>query len=67
MRSIAKPFYNYENIRINALCPGVVKTNLLTTKDLGYSPEEFFTPVGEIAETVARLINGEGGIPRTED
>jgi NAD(P)-dependent dehydrogenase (short-subunit alcohol dehydrogenase family) len=59
MRSIAKHFWTYDKIRVNAICPGVVKTNLLTTKEWANFPNEFFTPVDKIAETVVMLIDGK--------
>ncbi|RDW61603.1 NAD(P)-binding protein-27 [Coleophoma crateriformis] len=59
MRSIAKHFWVQERIRVNAICPGTVKTNLLTAKEWKNFPEEFFTPVEMIVQTVLRLIDGE--------
>ncbi|KAF4631751.1 hypothetical protein G7Y89_g6380 [Cudoniella acicularis] len=56
MRSVAKHFWFNDRIRVNAICPGVVKTNLLTAKEWENFPEEFFTPVEKIVETVVMLV-----------
>jgi NAD(P)-dependent dehydrogenase (short-subunit alcohol dehydrogenase family) len=59
MRSIAKHFWISDRIRVNAICPGVVQTNLLTTKEWGNFPRQFFTPVEKIVETVLILLDGK--------
>ena len=59
MRSIAKSFWTFEGIRVNAICPGTVKTNLLTSTEWKNFPEEFFTPVEKIVESVLILLDGE--------
>lgn len=58
MRSIAKSFWKHDGIRVNAICPGVVKTNLLTAKEWENFPDEFFTPVKKIVESVLVLLDG---------
>jgi NAD(P)-dependent dehydrogenase (short-subunit alcohol dehydrogenase family) len=62
MRSIA-PVYYSAGIRVNAICPGIVKTNLLSSEEWDNFPEEYFTPVEKIAEVVVMLVDGrdEGG------
>jgi NAD(P)-dependent dehydrogenase (short-subunit alcohol dehydrogenase family) len=40
MRSIAKHFWLNDKIRVNAICPGVVKTNLLAAKEWGSFPDD---------------------------
>ena len=62
MRSIA-PIYHSAGIRVNAICPGIVKTNLLSSEEWDNFPEEYFTPLEKIAEVVVMLIEGkdEGG------
>ena len=39
-RSIAKHFWWNDKIRVYAICPGVVKTNLLTAKEWGSFPDD---------------------------
>jgi NAD(P)-dependent dehydrogenase (short-subunit alcohol dehydrogenase family) len=57
MRSIAKTFWK-DGIRVNAICPGTVKTNLLTSKEWENFPEEYFTPVEAIVKVVVFLVDG---------
>lgn len=59
MRSIAPAFYHKHSIRVNAICPGTVKTNLLSSQEWANFPEEYFTPVEKIAEVVCMLVDGK--------
>ncbi|KAH7085915.1 hypothetical protein BKA63DRAFT_575297 [Paraphoma chrysanthemicola] len=60
MRSIAPWYYHKFGIRVNAICPGVVKTNLLSVAEWENFPERYFTPVDKIARTVGMVMNGDG-------
>jgi NAD(P)-dependent dehydrogenase (short-subunit alcohol dehydrogenase family) len=59
MRSIAKHYYLYDDIRVNAICPGTVRTNLLDASGWAAFPDEFFTPVEKIVEVVLMLVDGD--------
>ena len=59
MRSISKHFWENDRIRVNAICPGVVKTNLLTQREWQNFPEEYFTPVDKIVQGVLILVDGK--------
>lgn len=59
MRSISPYFYHKAGIRVNAICPGTVKTNLLSSKEWENFPEEYFTPVEKIADVVCILVDGK--------
>ena len=48
MRSIARYFWLQNKIRADAICPGVVRANLLDTKEWANFLEEYFTPVEKI-------------------
>lgn len=58
-RSLAPYFHAHANIRVNCICPGTVKTNLLTSAEWANFPEEYFTPVDKIGEVVLMLIEGK--------
>ncbi|KAL1602780.1 hypothetical protein SLS60_006201 [Paraconiothyrium brasiliense] len=55
-------------IRVNCICPGTVKTNLLTSDEWANFPEQYFTPIDKIGEVVLMLIDGKddenGGVGR---
>ncbi|KAI9041109.1 NAD(P)-binding protein [Aspergillus affinis] len=57
MRSVARPFAQ-DGIRVNAICPGIVKTNLVDAQGWSGFPEDRFIPVERIAEIVTLLIDG---------
>ncbi|KAM0473119.1 hypothetical protein ACHAP7_008346 [Fusarium lateritium] len=57
MRSVAYPFFN-DGIRIHAICPGTIRTNLLTSEMMNSFPDEHLTPVEAVVSTVECLIRG---------
>lgn len=57
MRSIAGKYMN-DGIRVNAICPGTVATGLLEAAAWKTFPQEYFTPVSVIVDTVLKLIDG---------
>ena len=57
MRSIA-PQYQREGIRTYAICPGTVRTNLLTSGTYDSYPDQYLTPIETIVSTVRTLILG---------
>ncbi|KAI1263709.1 NAD(P)-binding protein [Xylariaceae sp. FL1019] len=59
MRAIAKPLWHQEGIRVNAVCPGTVKTALLTRDEWTFVGDDLFTPVEKIAEVVMILVDGK--------
>jgi len=61
MRSIAPQFWRALGVRVNAICPGTVKTNLLSMAEWGNFPEEYFTPVEKIVQVVMMLVDGKDG------
>lgn len=44
---------------MNAVLPGTVRTNLLTSKEWENFPREYFTPVEKIVEVVIMFVDGE--------
>lgn len=51
-RAIAKPFYVYDKIRVNTVCPGMSRTNILDAAQWDAFPQNFITPI----ETVVRAV-----------
>ncbi|ROW00672.1 hypothetical protein VSDG_03228 [Cytospora chrysosperma] len=58
MRTVAH-LYRPEGIRVNALCPGAVRTPLLPAAAWDMTPEDMLTPLELIAEVVLKLAEGE--------
>ncbi|KAM0276017.1 hypothetical protein ACHAQH_007187 [Verticillium albo-atrum] len=58
MRSIAVSFYRVDGIRTYAICPGTVRTNLLSAERWGAFPEAYFTAVETVAARVGMLVEG---------
>jgi NAD(P)-dependent dehydrogenase (short-subunit alcohol dehydrogenase family) len=59
MRSIAPWHYLKAGVRVNAICPGVIKTSLLSSAEWANLPEEYFTPLEKMTETVCMLVDGK--------
>lgn len=57
VRSIAG-YYHLDGIRANAICPGIVETNLVGDGGWANFPRDLFTPVEMIAKVVLLLIDG---------
>ena len=57
MRAIAGHF-NLEGIRANAICPGIVPTNLVDKDGWANFPQDLFTPIEMISKVVLKLIDG---------
>ncbi|KAK5169774.1 uncharacterized protein LTR77_005752 [Saxophila tyrrhenica] len=59
MRSIAGNFYRDDGVRVNAICPGTVRTGLLESGAWdAFGKENVFVPIEKIASTVLMLIDG---------
>jgi NAD(P)-dependent dehydrogenase (short-subunit alcohol dehydrogenase family) len=59
MRSIAQHYYNTDGIRVNAICPATVRTNLLEKEAWDtWGADAMFVPIEKIASTVLMLIDG---------
>jgi NAD(P)-dependent dehydrogenase (short-subunit alcohol dehydrogenase family) len=57
MRSIAPKMYRYDGVRVNAVLPGSVLTNLL--EDWSQFPKEYATPVESIVKAVLIFVDGK--------
>ena len=58
MRSIAPHFNSHDGIRVNAICPGTVRTNLLDEAAWSTFKDNQWVPIEKIASTVLMLIDG---------
>ncbi|KUI58312.1 Short-chain dehydrogenase reductase 5 [Cytospora mali] len=58
MRSVAWN-YKFEGIRVNSLSPGAVRTSIISKEAWDCMPEDVFTPIELIAETVLKLADGQ--------
>lgn len=59
VRAIAPAYHARAGIRVNCICPGTVRTNLLSVDEWAGFPEEYFTPVEKIGDVVLMLIEGK--------
>ncbi|KAL9079603.1 MAG: hypothetical protein Q9157_001540 [Trypethelium eluteriae] len=59
VRSIATHFH-LDGIRVNAICPGVVETNLVGEGGWDNFPKHSFTPMEMVCKVVLLLVDGEG-------
>lgn len=60
MRSISRAYFK-EGVRVNAICPGVVKTGLLSMMEWEHFPEKYFTDIESIVRAVGMLVDGGEG------
>ena len=58
MRCIAGQLHNMDGIRVNAICPGLVKTGLAGEGNYDGFPQDVITPVEEISKRVLQLVDG---------
>lgn len=58
-RAINPQFFATAGVRVNTICPGAVKTPLLSDEEWGTFPDPNFTPVEKIAEVVLMLLDGK--------
>ncbi|KXJ93404.1 hypothetical protein Micbo1qcDRAFT_194592 [Microdochium bolleyi] len=66
MRAIAPSFYKNDKIRVNAVCPGPLRTGLLTKEAWDQFPQELLTDTDKVAAVVLMLIEGRDGAPISE-
>lgn len=57
-RSIAPFFYKHDGIRVNAICPASVRTNLLDFNAWNTFDKNVFVPIEKISDTVLMLLDG---------
>ncbi|KAK5676653.1 hypothetical protein LTS10_010954 [Elasticomyces elasticus] len=55
-RNIAGRAWREDGVKVNAICPGTVRTNLLSDEAWKTFPEEYFTPVEKVVEVVMMLM-----------
>lgn len=58
-RSIGPRMFK-DKIRVNCICPGTVKTGLLTQENWDTYPKDAFTPMENVVAMVERMIGDEG-------
>lgn len=58
LRAIASRLH-IEGIRANAICPGIVETNLTGENGWVGFPQDLFTPLEMISKTVTHLVEGK--------
>lgn len=58
-RAIAGPFMAMDGIRVNAVCPGAMRTTIVS--DWSAFDEDLFTPLDMVADLVLRLASISSG------
>lgn len=61
VRSIAGKSFASDKIRVNAICPGIVRTNILPDQVFEAFPESTLTPTTKIADVLMMLVDGKDG------
>ncbi|KXJ85144.1 hypothetical protein Micbo1qcDRAFT_103901, partial [Microdochium bolleyi] len=64
LRAIAPSYYKDDGIRVNAICPGPVRTGLLSDAEWDLLPQELMTNVETVADVVMMLIEGQDSEPK---
>ncbi|KAK4555783.1 hypothetical protein LTR86_007003 [Recurvomyces mirabilis] len=59
-RSIASGAWKQDQVRVNAILPGIVRTNILPPEMFAMFPEQMLTPVEKVVEVVLLLLDGDG-------
>lgn len=59
MRSVAEWYYTTDKIRVNALCPSIVRTDILPDAVWDKLPDEAFTPLNVVTKVVLMFIDGD--------
>jgi len=57
MRSIAARLHQKDRIRVNAICPGTVATNLLLKEQWDAYPQDSFVPIEKVVDVVEMLLD----------
>lgn len=65
VRSIARRYHKNDGIRVNAICPGLMRTNILPDQVWQAFPESMLTPVEKVVEMVRVLLEGEQHVGQT--
>jgi short-subunit dehydrogenase len=58
MRSI-EDILSKEDISAHCICPGAVRTNLISSQEWDRMPQNTFVPIEKVAEVVKMLVNDE--------
>lgn len=59
MRSVAEWYYTTDGIRVNAICPSIVRTEVLPAEVWDKLPEDAFTQLNLVTKVVLMLVDGE--------